>query len=276
MNMPILPRSDDGSINYSELVNRLGQTWPSRMARAAWGGLTLPGDVYRGNVSMWGEDGRTNQEVINRAADLAGLIQSGTFGLAPSGSLGSGPVKGKLGSGSEPPLGAQPVSANTELSHKLFGLSNMSSEKISPGTLEDFFSRNNIAFRKQNSASFSDVNGPSSSTYYYIDHPGGTLKLRLSDHSYGIQDGVDLRYGQSIDAAMGNILPRIGLRTTPAMDDAVRTERISGIRDEISRLSDLVANPQTMGRSGYKQDLKALQEALEKEKLGGGNMKPSK
>lgn len=92
MNMPILPRSDDGSINYAELVNRLGQTWPSRMARAAWGGLTLPGDVYRGNVSMWGEDGRTNQEVINRAADLAGVMMTGPLGT-PRGALGSGPVR---------------------------------------------------------------------------------------------------------------------------------------------------------------------------------------
>jgi hypothetical protein len=38
----------------------------------------LPGDVYQGNTSMYGEDGRTNPQVINRSADLAGLLTLGS------------------------------------------------------------------------------------------------------------------------------------------------------------------------------------------------------
>jgi hypothetical protein len=38
----------------------------------------LPGDVYQGNVSMYGEDGRTNPQVINRSADLAGMMTLGS------------------------------------------------------------------------------------------------------------------------------------------------------------------------------------------------------
>lgn len=92
--MPILPRSEDGSVNYSELVNSLGKTWPARMAKSAYEGITLPGDVYQGNVSMWGEDGRTNTEAIDRAADLAGIVMSGSL-AAPKGAIGVGPVRGR-------------------------------------------------------------------------------------------------------------------------------------------------------------------------------------
>ena len=46
--------------------------------------MMLPGDVYQGNVSMWDENGRTNPEVIGRAADLAGMVTLGA-GAAPAG-----------------------------------------------------------------------------------------------------------------------------------------------------------------------------------------------
>jgi hypothetical protein len=50
----------------------------------------LPGDVYQGNVSMYGDHGKTNPAIIGRATDLAGLIMSGT-GFAPRGALCAGP-----------------------------------------------------------------------------------------------------------------------------------------------------------------------------------------
>jgi hypothetical protein len=43
----------------------------------------LPGDVAQGNVSMWGDDGHTNPQVINRAADLAGAVTLGA-GAVPA------------------------------------------------------------------------------------------------------------------------------------------------------------------------------------------------
>lgn len=51
----------------------LSDTWPARLAKSLYSAVTLPGDVYQGNVSMMGEDGHTNPEVINRAAELASL-----------------------------------------------------------------------------------------------------------------------------------------------------------------------------------------------------------
>jgi hypothetical protein len=47
-------------------------------ANTALGALMLPGDVYQGNVSMYGADGRTNPQVINRSADLAGMMTLGS------------------------------------------------------------------------------------------------------------------------------------------------------------------------------------------------------
>jgi hypothetical protein len=51
----------------------LGDTWPAKLAKSIYSAVTLPGDVAQGNVSMTGEDGRTNPEVINRSFDLAGV-----------------------------------------------------------------------------------------------------------------------------------------------------------------------------------------------------------
>lgn len=51
-------------------------TWPAKLAKAVYSGLTLPGDVAQGNVSITGEDGHTNPEVINRSWEAAntGLV----------------------------------------------------------------------------------------------------------------------------------------------------------------------------------------------------------
>lgn len=51
----------------------LGDTWPARLAKSVYSAVTLPGDVAQGNVSMIGEDGHTNPEVINRSAELASV-----------------------------------------------------------------------------------------------------------------------------------------------------------------------------------------------------------
>ena len=67
-----------------KLYEALMQTWPARAAKGLWEGLMLPGDVYQGNVSMHGADGRTNPEVINRAANLAGAVTLGA-GAIPAG-----------------------------------------------------------------------------------------------------------------------------------------------------------------------------------------------
>lgn len=78
--------------DYEKIAQALSQTWPARLGTSLWEGLKLPGDVYQGNVSMFGDNGRTNPEVINRAADLAGLVMSGAT-AAPRGAIGSGFVR---------------------------------------------------------------------------------------------------------------------------------------------------------------------------------------
>lgn len=52
----------------------LMDTWPARLARSIYSAVTLPGDVAQGNVSIMGEDGHTNPAVIERSAELAGLV----------------------------------------------------------------------------------------------------------------------------------------------------------------------------------------------------------
>jgi len=71
------------SENKSFVKRLLTETWPAKMAKDALSALMLPGDVYQGKVSMYGDDGRTNPEVINRSADLAGMVTLGA-GAAPA------------------------------------------------------------------------------------------------------------------------------------------------------------------------------------------------
>jgi predicted GNAT family acetyltransferase len=82
-------------MDRERLIAALAQTWPVRAAKTGLAALQLPGDVYQGNVSMYGEDGRTNPEVIGRSADLAGMLMSGGVPMAETGALGM--AGGKIG-----------------------------------------------------------------------------------------------------------------------------------------------------------------------------------
>lgn len=82
--------------DYAKIAEALGQTWPARLAKGAWSGLTLPGDVYQGNVSMMGDDGHTNPAVIDRTAELAGLMTMGSAGAIPEGAVGSGMARMRM------------------------------------------------------------------------------------------------------------------------------------------------------------------------------------
>lgn len=65
------------SEGMQKVMQAMMQTWPGRLAQTAYQAVTLPGDVYQGNVSMYGPDGHTNPAVIGRAADLGGLLTLG-------------------------------------------------------------------------------------------------------------------------------------------------------------------------------------------------------
>lgn len=82
------------------------------MGQAAWEAVKLPGDVYAGRAAV--PSSANNGENIDRVTDLAGLVMGGTYGTAPSGVLGAGPVRGgKPGARNQPPLGAQPESTSS-------------------------------------------------------------------------------------------------------------------------------------------------------------------
>lgn len=68
--------------------DKLSQLWPARAAKGLWEGLMLPGDVAQGNVSMWGDDGHTNPQVIRRSTDLAGAVMGGGMPMAEKGAVG--------------------------------------------------------------------------------------------------------------------------------------------------------------------------------------------
>lgn len=70
-------------MKYMSPDNKEWAPWPVKLARSVIGAVALPGDVYSGKVPVTGEDGRSNPEVINRAAELAALAQGGTFASAP-------------------------------------------------------------------------------------------------------------------------------------------------------------------------------------------------
>lgn len=67
----LVPVDHDPFARPKTFVEKLGETWPVRAAQSLYSAVTLPGDVMQGNVSMFGEDGHTNPEVIDRSFDLA-------------------------------------------------------------------------------------------------------------------------------------------------------------------------------------------------------------
>jgi predicted GNAT family acetyltransferase len=75
---------------FSErLGNALMTTWPVQMAKSAFLGATLPGDVYAGRVDPM------SNEALGRSVDLAGLATLGSFPVA---SVGRAPGEVVLGS----------------------------------------------------------------------------------------------------------------------------------------------------------------------------------
>lgn len=74
-NLPQQPRS---------IWDKLGETWPAKLAKSLYGAATLPGDVYAGRVDPNSDEG------LDRAADLAGMM-TGVGGTgSPSGALRAG------------------------------------------------------------------------------------------------------------------------------------------------------------------------------------------
>lgn len=68
--------------------DQLSETNLAKVAMSFYQALKLPGDVYQGRVSMYGDDGRTNPQVIGRATDLAGLVMGGAMPMAKKGAVG--------------------------------------------------------------------------------------------------------------------------------------------------------------------------------------------
>ncbi|WP_375413096.1 hypothetical protein [uncultured Bradyrhizobium sp.] len=90
----LIPQDSASKISFDDLIPAksaekkfgLGDTWPARLAKSIFSAVTLPGDVAQGNVSMVGEDGRTNPDVIGRSAELASVASP----LSPAARIGVG------------------------------------------------------------------------------------------------------------------------------------------------------------------------------------------
>lgn len=68
----------------------LGDTWPVRIAKSIWSGLTLPGDVFTGKAQVFDpETGHVSDEAIQRGIDFSSIPLLSATG-APPGALGSG------------------------------------------------------------------------------------------------------------------------------------------------------------------------------------------
>jgi hypothetical protein len=83
------------------ILGKLGQTWPVKLAESIYGAFALPGQVASGVLNvppsrpgMWSDmdeakSQATQGTMMNRAADLGGLVMGGGFGMAPAGAVGS-------------------------------------------------------------------------------------------------------------------------------------------------------------------------------------------
>jgi hypothetical protein len=105
--MPIMdyglpaPELAQGNGRFWGAIDKLAQTWPAKMARAAYDAVRLPGQVAGGIMNvppaqpgiMWSDMDEARQQatqatMMNRAADLGGLVMGGGYPMAQTGALG--------------------------------------------------------------------------------------------------------------------------------------------------------------------------------------------
>jgi hypothetical protein len=105
--MPIMdyglpaPELSQGNGRFWGAIDKLAQTWPAKMAQSAYDAVRLPGQVAGGIMSaqpaqpgiMWSDMDEARQQatqgtMMNRAADLGGLVMGGGYPMAQTGALG--------------------------------------------------------------------------------------------------------------------------------------------------------------------------------------------
>jgi hypothetical protein len=69
-------------MDLGELMNKLGQMWPARLAKDAAAAAMYPGEVYASDKPV------TTEEMIQPAANMAGFVASGAAPFAERGAIG--------------------------------------------------------------------------------------------------------------------------------------------------------------------------------------------
>lgn len=99
---PVVTSAPTGEVVQRSALLPLGRTDEGRMtlavpemALSALGAMAYPGQVARGEASIYGADGRVSDEAVGKAFDLAGTAMTGGIGgVSGSGAvLGAGPVR---------------------------------------------------------------------------------------------------------------------------------------------------------------------------------------
>lgn len=91
---PTRPVGQATAIDYLRTAAQIPGRMVNSLAQMALSGATLSGDVASGKTQLTDpETGNISDEAIRRSLDLTGLMASGSFAKAPSGALGSGPVR---------------------------------------------------------------------------------------------------------------------------------------------------------------------------------------
>jgi hypothetical protein len=95
-----MPIMDSPPSRFWGAIDKLSQTWPAKMGRGILDAVQLPGQVAGGIMNtppaqpgMWSDMDEARQQatqstMMDRAADLGGLVMGGGYGGAPAGSVG--------------------------------------------------------------------------------------------------------------------------------------------------------------------------------------------
>jgi hypothetical protein len=91
-----MPIMDSPPSRFWGAIDKLSQTWPAKMAQSAYDAVRLPGQVAGGIMNtppaqpgMWSDEDEARQQatqgtMMNRAADLGGLVTGGSYAAAPA------------------------------------------------------------------------------------------------------------------------------------------------------------------------------------------------
>lgn len=200
------PRQGDGTWVESR-PTKWQQTWDILGPYVTGPAYAVKGLMDADLNTLLYDTGPAAQQAVKNSFNAAGTMTGFSSAVSkPKNAIGMGglgnsrELKGHL-------EGVQPQ----ELQPTVQGVLSLQMPTLSRDEMDALIGRYFPDAKVDYSQSMTDRHGPSASIYYTITTKHGPQTVRLSDHTYGNANALDLRYGQDADLAHFDLLKTFGI-----------------------------------------------------------------